>query len=170
MFSKRIEGELGKVKVYESQANAYTALVGGLKAQAEVYVENGKLSVENARLGVAAYQGQIEGFKADVSAQVETARANTDLYRADVNLARAQNESYQQNARREVQAVESAEARNIEISKLGIEQARVNLLAQVESLRVRTAALNFGSEKYFGLITAALNSISAVAVQSATST
>lgn len=126
----------------------------------QAYMEQAKTRLENFRVQVAAFEANLRGV-------IEPARLLTELYRADVEAARMGTDGLVARASLQQKVLEATTQQNIQISHMTIENARVRLLGTVEQLKTRTAAAQFGSEKFFALLTSLESTINTLAVQTA---
>jgi hypothetical protein len=127
----------------------------------QAYMEQARTRLENFRVQVAAFEANLRGI-------IEPARLLTDIYRADVDAARMGNDALVARTSLQQKVLESTTQQNIQISQMTIENARVRLLGTLEQLKLRTGAAQYGSEKFFALLTSLESTINTLAVQSTT--
>ena len=167
-YRAQIDGETAKVQAFEAQVRAFTGQVAASKTKSDVQLGRLQAESEQARVRLASFQAEVDGYKANVQRLLDAGRLETDLYRADVESARATTDGLTARASLQEKALEAAVQQNIQISNLGIENAKAKLLATVEALRFRTAGTQYAAEKFYALLTSYVSTINTLATQSAT--
>ena len=68
-------------------------------------------------------------------------------------------------SRQQQEALKATVQQNIQISNLTIENAKARITGVVESLRLRTEAAKFGSQQFFAQLTAIINAVNSLSVE-----
>lgn len=170
MFKARIDGQIARVTAFEGQVRGFLGQVQAAKVRSDVQLGRLQMETEQARAKIEGFRGEIAVYDADIKRLLDTGRLQVEAYRGDIDQFRALNDGARSNAELQEKALEATVQQNIQISQVTVDNAKAKLLATVEALRFKTAGVQFGAEKFYGLITATINSINALAVQSATST
>ncbi len=129
-------------------------------AQAQVEVSRATAQFEIFRSKVLAYEAHLRGV-------IEPMRLRVDLYRADLEGAKIINDGLVSLNTLQQEVLKATAQQNIQIDTMTIENARVRLLGIIESMKFRTGAAQFSSEKYFAQLTALEGTINTLAVQTA---
>ena len=165
MFRAQIEGETAKVGVFEAQVRAFNGQVTAAKLKSDVQVDKLRAETEQARVKLANYQGEIEQFKADIQRQVDSGKLEIESYRAFYDGARVVQDGDIERSRQQQEALKATVQQNIQISNLTIENAKARITGVVESLRLRTEAAKFGSQQFFAQLTAIINAVNSLSVE-----
>jgi hypothetical protein len=164
-FEAKVRGELGKAQIFDAQVRAYTGTVDASKAKTDAESLVLKSEIEKARAELDKYNSQITQYRTMLETKVQVEGLKERVYSADI------------------QAYDSRVRSQQAIGDLAVSSERVNLENFTEVLShnlnkaklelekaVKQADMNFGAASesvkiYTSMITAALNSINALAVQ-----
>lgn len=167
-FEAKVRGELGKAQVFDAQVRAYVGTVDAAKAKTEAESLVLKAEIEAARAELDKYNSRITEYKAKLDTMVQVEGLKERVYGTDVQAYDARVRSQEaigglavSSLRANTDSFNSALSHNLSKAKLELEKV------------IKQADLNFGAAKssvdiYVGMITAALNSINALAVQTKT--
>lgn len=169
MFRAQIEGETAKVAAFEAQVRAFNGQVTAAKLKSDVQLGKLQSETEQARAKLLGYQGEIEQYKADVERQVASGKLQVDYYTAIVGEARMLQDGRIEKSRQQQEAIKATVQQNIQISQMTIENAKARILGVVESIRFKTKAAEFGSEKFFAQLTAIINAVNSLSVETVSS-
>ncbi len=161
----RLSVELA-VAVYNVQLARFKLRLEAAIGAADIEVKQLQIQAEQAKVNIEGFRSQIIAYEADVRRQIEAARLQVELYGHDVALTRSINEAVAARTELQTKTMQATVQQNIQISNLAIENAKAKLLAAVEALKFRTAGVQYGSEKYYALLTSMLSRINTLAVQS----
>jgi hypothetical protein len=140
----------------------------GAKITADVNIAIANVDVARAQAAFEIFRSQIMGYEAQLRSVIEPAKLQVDLYRADIDSARVINDGLIARTSLQQKVLEVTSQQNIDISRMTIENARVRLMGVVDSLKFKTEAAHFASDKFFALLTALEGTINTLAVQTAT--
>ena len=168
LYRAQIDGETAKVNAFEAQVRAYVGEVTAAKTKADTQLMKFQVETEQARVKLAMYQGQLAGFDSNMKQVLGTGQLLMEQYRGDIDAARGTNDASIAKASLQQKVLEATVQQNIQISNMTIENARVRLLGTIDQLKFKTAAVQFGSEKFFGLLNALEGTVNTLAVQSQT--
>lgn len=152
------------ITVYNALVLRYRARLEAAKTAAEVQRDKIQIEVARAEAQIRLFQGQISAYEARIRQQLEPLRLQVELYRADIDANRALTDGIISRATLQQKVIEATVQQNIQISNLAIENAKAKLTAAVEELRFKTAAAQYGSEKFFSLLAAMVGTINTLAV------
>jgi hypothetical protein len=155
------------ILVFNALVARYRTRVDAAKITADVEIARVQAHSLRAQALLEAYRGQIAAYEANLRRLVESARLRVELYRADIAGDDNIRHALQAKAALQQEVVRATTQQNIQITQLSIEQARSRLLADVETLKNRVAAAQFGADKFFALITSMVNTINTLGVQTA---
>ncbi|MHB8388039.1 MAG: hypothetical protein ACYDBH_00495 [Acidobacteriaceae bacterium] len=155
------------IAIYNMLVARFRARLDAARITSEVQYQFSQVQVEQARAAIEAYRGQIAAFEANLRGMLEPAKLSVEVYRGDIDAARLVNDASIAITTLETKALEATVQQNIEISKMTIENARVQLLATIEQLKFRTEAAKFGGDKFFALLTSMEGTVNTLAVQTA---
>ncbi len=79
-------GELAKVEVFKTEAQAYLAEVQGRTAEADINVKDAEVQLQNNRAKIEKLRGQIAQYQAEAAAQSAKIEAQASVYGADVSM------------------------------------------------------------------------------------
>jgi hypothetical protein len=164
-FEAKARGELGKAQIFDAQVRSYAGTVEAAKAKTEAESLVLKSQIEKARADIEKYNSQITQYRTMLETKLQVEGLKERVYGADIQAYESRVRSQQaigdlavSSGRVNLESHTAVMANNINKSKLELEKA------------VKQADINFGAAQatvgvYSGLITAALNSINALAVQ-----
>jgi hypothetical protein len=156
------------ILVYNALLARYRARLEAAKITADVNIATAQVDEARARAAFEIFRSQVTAYEANLRRVLDPARLQVDIYRADADVARVVNDGTVARANLQQRVLEATIQQNIEISRMTIENARVRLLGVLESLKFRTGAAQYGSEKFFALLTSLESTINTLAVQTAT--
>jgi len=172
-FTERLNAESKKIDLYNSEINAYRSKVEAyksrvdavaVKTQAEVSkvdaqlklnentIQNNRFELEQTRMQaelqlkqleakLERLKGKMQVYAYETQGYSSIVNAKSEKFKAEVEKQKLINDVYKQNA------------------LLALEQAKTNLMAFVESVKVQEAAAQGGAQVYASLVNGALNSI-----------
>ena len=170
MYRAQIEGQTARVGIYEAEVRAFGGQVAAAKVKSDVQLGRLQAESEQARIKLANFQGQLAGYDANIRRLVDTGKLKVDIFRSTIENARALTDGFKANAELQLKAIDMTQTQNTQISQVAINNAQAKLLASVEALKFKTGAVQYGSEKFFALLTALESTINTLAVQTATET
>ena len=169
MFRAQIEGETAKVATFEAQVRAFNGQVSAAKIKSDVQLGKLQLETEQARAKLAQYQGEIEQFKADIQRQVDSGKLQIESFRAFYDGARVVQDGFIEKSRQQQEAIKATSQQNIQVSQMTIENAKARIMGVVETLKFRTEAAKFGSAQFFAQLTAIINAVNSLSVETVSS-
>lgn len=158
------------VALYNAQLTRFRAWLDQAKVASDVQLARLQIQYEQARTFFEGYRAQITGYEANVRREIETVRAQNETYRANIDNARMLNDGRAAQANLQAKVIEATQQQNNLVTQLAIETAKAKLLATVEALKFRTASVQYGSEKFYALLTSMVGTINTLATQSETAT
>lgn len=140
------------------------------RAKTAADVQAQKLQAEAARaqavLGV--FQGQIAVYEANLRRSVSAAQLLVARYQADVQSERTAVDGLVAKNTLQQKVLEATRQQNLQIDQLNVENTKARLLAEVEVLKNRVAAAQFGAQRFTTVLVAMINTVNTLAVQTTT--
>lgn len=153
------------VALYNTLLARFKVRLDAAKVSSDVQFQTLQVQAEQAKTYFDGFRATVLGYEANVKREVESARIQREIYSANIDNMRVLNDGSIARAGLQQKVLEATVQQNIQISNLAIENAKAKLLATVEALRFKTAAVQYGSEKFFALLTAMEGSINTLATQ-----
>lgn len=164
MYRSQIEGETAKVQAFEAQVRAFVGQVGAAEIKSKVHLGKLQQETEQARLKLAAYQGQLEQYKVDIDRQIQSGRLQIEYFNGIVGATKVYNEGILGRSALQQEVLKSTTQQNIQISEMTIADARAKLEAAVAALKFRTEGAHYASEKFYAILTQLMGSIGTLSV------
>jgi hypothetical protein len=163
----RIAAEFA-ITVYNALIARYRARLEASKITSDVQLQMAQTETARVQATLEGYRGQIVAYEANLRRLIDPARLQVDLYGHDVDAARVTNDGTIARAQLQMKVLEATVQQNIQISNMTIENARVRLLGVIDSLKFKTAAAQFGSDRFFALLTALETTVNTLSVSTST--
>jgi hypothetical protein len=164
-FEAKVRGELGKAQIFDAQVRAYTGTVEAAKAKTEVESLVLKSEIEKARAELDKYNSQITQYRTTLETILQVEGLKERVYGADIQAYESRVRSQQAIGDLAV----SSERVNIDGNSLSLQnnlgKAKLELEKASKQADLNLGAATAGVNVYSSMITAALNSINALAVQ-----
>lgn len=164
-FESKVRGELGKAQIFDAQVRAYVGTVDATKARTEAESLVLKSEIEKAKAELDKYNSQITEYKATLDSLVQIEGLKERIYGSDIQAYSARIRSQESLGTLAINEFKANNDAYFSTLNYGLDKARYEL-----ERGAKQAELNFGAAKssvdvYSSMITAALNSINALAVQ-----
>jgi len=142
----------------------YNARLAAAKITSEVQFQRIQTEAERARAYIAVFEAQTRAYEANLRRLIDSAKLRVDVYGQDINMVKVQNDAAIAQSNLSVKTLEGTRQLNMQVANLAVETVKAKLQATVDALRFRTAGVQFGSEKFFALVTAMQTSINGLGV------
>lgn len=105
-YSKAVDGELGRARVYETMAQAFAERMKGYSIEQDTKRSNEQLKIETNRLAIDLFGRKIDRFLGELRAEETRVNALVNLFQTQGQLYASENNAQEGRIRSEVQALE----------------------------------------------------------------
>lgn len=155
------------IVVYNALLARYRARLEATKIASDVQLQRMQAEVARNQAALEMFRTRVVAYEASLRRAVETTRAQVDLYQADIAANRNLTDGLVARTTLQQRVIEATVQQNIQISNLAIENAKAKLLATVEAFKFRAGSTQFAAGNFYALVTAMMNTINTLAVQTA---
>ena len=160
--SATVDGELGKVKVFAAQTDAYVAQVTGTKMEADIQVARLGKNIESENIRLKAHVSAIDLWKNKVALAVSEMGFESSMFGKEIDKFSAQVSQYTAQAQLDLKTSEMGQRLDIENLKLTAMVAQSNLTAQINAAQLKLGAKEAALSSFTGLLVSMLGAIQSI--------
>ena len=160
--SATVDGELGKVKVFATQTDAYVAQVTGTKMEADIQVARLGKNIESENIRLKAHVSAIDLWKNKVALAVSEMGFESSMFGKEIDSFSAQVGQYTAQAQLDLKTSEMGQRLDIENLKLTAMVAQSNLTAQINAAQLKLGAKEAALSSFTGLLVSMLGAIQSI--------
>lgn len=160
--SATVDGELGRVKVFAAQVDAYVAEVTGTKMEADIQVARLGRNIESENIRLKAYVAAIGQWKDKVALAVSEMGFESSMFGKEIDKFSAEVAQYTAQAQLDLKTSEMGQRLDIENLKLTAIVAQSNLEAQISAAQLKLGAKEAALSSFTGLLVSMLGAIQSV--------
>lgn len=158
-----VQGELGKVKIYEAELDAEKTRVGTLKVQTDIEIAKLNENVRLQELDLKAFVANIEKYKAEAGIANTELQTQSALYGHDIGKYRSEVDKEKAQASLNIEAVTKGLALEAQNANIRLENAKANLQATLSTMELKLESAKSIGSLYMGMVSAIESGFSTIA-------
>lgn len=160
--SATVDGELGKVKVFDSQVQAYAAEVAAARVTNESQIAKLNENIKSEDMRLRAYIANIDKWKDKVASANSELGFETSMYGKEVDAFVAETQRDAAQAQLNLKTSEMGQRLDIENLKITASTLNSNLQGTLAAANIRLEAQKALAQTFAGLLTALAGSVQSV--------
>ncbi len=158
-----VNGELGKVKLYESEQSAEKLRVDTLKVITDIETTRLAENIKLQELDLRAFQANVDKYKAVASIANAELATEVSLYGHDIAKYTSEVGRTEAEARLNQEAAVKTQALQLQNANIRLENAKANLQSELSTTSLRIDASKGIADAYTSMVNAIVSGFSAIA-------